>query len=220
MIGPAFLFDLDGTLTDPRVGIVGCLRYALDRLGRPSPDEDVLASCIGPALRRSFAMLLDTRDGALIEEATRLYRERFDTVGLFENRVYDGVPDMLERLRPARLLVATAKMARFAERIVTHFGLAPYFSGVYGAEPGGRFDDKADLIAHMLRREGLAPEATVMIGDRGFDIVAARANGLRAVGVLWGYGSERELREAGADRLCAKPAELPAVIAQLSVQGS
>ena len=130
-----------------------------------------------------------------------------------------SVPEMLERLRPARLLVATAKMARFAERIVTHFGLGPYFSGVYGAEPGGRFDDKADLIAHMLRREGLAPEATVMIGDRGLDVVAARANGLRAVGVLWGYGSERELREAGADRLCAKPAELPAVIDQLSVQG-
>ena len=219
MTHPALLFDLDGTLTDPRVGIVGCLRYALDRLGRPVPDEDVLAACIGPPLRRSFAALLDTHDSALIEEATRLYRERFSVVGLFENCVYDGVPGMLERLRGRRLLVATSKMAAFAERIVVHFGLRSYFSGVYGAEPNGRFDDKAELIAHLLRREGLAPEATVMIGDRAFDIVAARTNGLRAVGVLWGYGSERELREAGAERLCATPVELPAVIAQLSVQG-
>src|SRR5262245_23909514 len=123
MTGRAFLFDLDGTLTDPRVGIVGSLRYALDLLGRPCPDEEVLASCIGPPLRRSFAMLLDTRDGALIEEAIRLYRERFDVVGLYENRVYDGVPDMLERLRGARRFVATAKMVAFAERIVAHFGL-------------------------------------------------------------------------------------------------
>jgi phosphoglycolate phosphatase len=215
MTGPALLFDLDGTLTDPRPGIVGCLRHALDRLGQPCPDEDVLTACIGPPLRDSFATLLDTRDGALIEEATRLYRERFSVVGLFENRVYDGVPEMLERLRGGRLLVATSKMAEFAERIVTHFDLASYFSGVYGAEPGGRFDDKAELIAHLLHREQLAPGAAIMIGDRAFDVVAARANGLRAVGVLWGYGSERELREAGAERLCGKPAELPTVLAQL-----
>src|SRR5262245_28177263 len=153
MTGRAFLFDLDGTLTDPRVGIVGSLRHALDRLGRPCPDEDVLAACIGPPLRRSFATLLDTRDGALIEEAIRLYRERFGVVGLFENRVYDGVPEMLERLRGGRLLVATSKMAEFAERIVAHFSLAPYFSGIYGAEAGGRFDDKAELLSHLLRRE-------------------------------------------------------------------
>jgi phosphoglycolate phosphatase len=216
MARATLLFDLDGTLTDPRPGIVGCLRHALDRLGRACPDEDVLATCIGPPLRDSFARLLDTHDGALIEEGVRIYRERFGVLGLFENRVYDGVPDMLERLRGQRLLVATSKMAAFAERIVAHFDLAPYFSAIYGAEPDGRFDDKTELLAHLLRREALAPGAAIMIGDRAFDIVAARANGLRAVGVLWGYGSEHELREAGAERLCAKPAELPAVLAQLS----
>jgi phosphoglycolate phosphatase len=215
MTGPALLFDLDGTLTDPRPGIVGCLRYALDRLGRPCPDEDVLAACIGPPLRDSFSTLLDTHEDPLIEEAVRLYRERFGVVGLFENRVYDGVPGMLECLRGGRLMVATSKMAEYAERIVAHFGLAPYFTGVYGAEPGGRFDDKAELIAHLLSRERLAADATIMIGDRAFDVVAARANGLRAVGVLWGYGSERELREAGAERLCPTPAELPELLARL-----
>ena len=216
MSAPALLFDLDGTLTDPRPGIVGCLRYALDRLGRDCPDDDVLATCIGPPLRGSFATLLDTRDPALIEEAVRLYRERFAAIGLFENRVYDGVPGMLDRLRGGGpLLVATSKMAEYAERIVQHFGLAPYFAGVYGAEPGGRFDDKAELLAHLLRRERLVAATTVMIGDRAVDVIAARANGLRAIGVLWGYGSERELREAGAEQLCATPAALPDVIARL-----
>jgi phosphoglycolate phosphatase len=216
MSAPALIFDLDGTLTDPRVGIVGCLRYALQRLDWPCPDDDLLATFIGPPLRGTFATLLDTHDRALIEAAVGFYRGRFDTVGLFENRVYDGVPEMLERLRVAApLLVATAKMAEFAQRIVQHFGLAPYFAGVYGAEPGGRFDDKADLLAHMLDRERLVPHRTVMIGDRGLDVVAARANGLHAIGVLWGYGSERELREAGAAQLCATPPTLPEVVARL-----
>jgi phosphoglycolate phosphatase len=216
MSAPALIFDLDGTLTDPRVGIVGCLRYALQRLDRPCPDDDWLATFIGPPLHGTFATLLDTDDRALIEAAVGFYRERFTDVGLFENRVYDGVPEMLERLRVAGpLLVATAKMAEAAERIVQHFGLAPYFAGVYGAEPGGRFDDKADLLAHMLDRERLVRDRTVMIGDRGLDVVAARANELRAIGVLWGYGSERELREAGAAQLCATPRTLPEVVARL-----
>jgi len=214
--GRALLFDLDGTLTDPRAGIVGCLRHALDRLGQPCPDDEALASFIGPPLRGTFATLLGTREAPLIEEAIRLYRERFGVVGLFENRVYDGVPDMLERLRGAgRFLVVTSKMAEYAERIVRHFGLAPHFVAVYGAEPAGRFDDKAELVAHVLAREGLAPERTVMIGDRAFDVVAARKNGLRAIGVLWGYGSEPELRAAGAEALCPAPAALPAALARV-----
>jgi len=216
MSAPTLLFDLDGTLTDARPGIVACIRHAVEGLGRPCPDDDVLATFIGPPLRGTFATLLDTDERALIEEAMRFYRERFDAVGLFENRVYDGVPEMLERLRVAGpLLVATAKMAEAAERIVQRFGLAPYFAGVYGAEPGGQFDDKVDLLAHVLDRERLAPDRTVMIGDRGLDVVAAHANGLRAIGVLWGYGSERELREAGAAQLCAAPPRLPEVVARL-----
>ena len=129
--------------------------------------------------------------------------------------MYDGVPGMLDRLQVVGpLLVATSKMAEYAERIVRHFGLSPYFAGVYGAEPGGHFDDKADLLAHLVRRERLTAECTIMIGDRVFDVAAARANGLRAIGALWGYGSERELREAGAAQLCATPEALPSVVAQ------
>jgi len=213
---PALVFDLDGTLTDPLPGIAGCLRYALARLDRPCPDDDALGIYIGPPLRGTFATLLGTTDHTLIEAALRFYRERFAAVGLFENRVYDGVPGMLDRLQVVGpLLVATSKMAEYAERIVRHFGLSPYFAGVYGAEPGGHFDDKADLLAHLVRRERLTAERTIMIGDRVFDVAAARANGLRAIGALWGYGSERELREAGAAQLCATPEALPSVVAQL-----
>jgi phosphoglycolate phosphatase len=213
---PALVFDLDGTLTDPLPGIAGCLRYALGRLDRPCPDDDALGIYIGPPLRGTFATLLGTTDHTLIEAALRFYRERFAAVGLFENRVYDGVPGMLDRLQVVGpLLVATSKMAEYAERIVRHFGLSPYFAGVYGAEPGGHFDDKADLLAHLVRRERLTAERTIMIGDRVFDVAAARANGLRAIGALWGYGSERELREAGATQLCATPEAQPSVVAQL-----
>ncbi len=216
MGAPALVFDLDGTLTDPLPGIAGCLRYALGRLDRPCPDDDALGIYIGPPLRGTFATLLGTTDHTLIEAALRFYRERFAAVGLFENRVYDGVPGMLDRLQVVGpLLVATSKMAEYAERIVRHFGLSPYFAGVYGAEPGGHFDDKADLLAHLVRRERLTAERTIMIGDRVFDVAAARANGLRAIGALWGYGSERELREAGAAQLCATPEALPSVVAQL-----
>lgn len=206
----ALLFDLDGTLTDPRPGFVRSIQYALDRLGISCPAGEDLASFIGPPLRGTFATLLGTMDRALIEQATSLYRDRYSEVGLYENAVYDGIGEMLEAVsREASILfVATAKPREYAERIVKHFGLDRHFAGVYGAELGGRFDDKADLIAHLLEAERGRADAAVMVGDRASDIAAARANGVPAVGVLWGYGSEDELISAGADTLCAAPAQL------------
>jgi phosphoglycolate phosphatase len=209
----AVLFDLDGTLTDSRPGIVRCMRFALDGLGRPCPSDDVLASFIGPPLRGTFGALLDTASPALIEEAMRLYRVRFADTGLFENEVYAGVPAMLTRARrlgPA--FVATSKPAVYAERIVRHFGLDPHFARVYGSELSGRFEDKTELLAHVLAAEGIAARRAVMVGDRAADIIAARLNGLASIGALWGYGTERELAEAGADALCAAPGELVACL--------
>ena len=209
------LFDLDGTLTDPKPGIVGSLRFALGRLNAPCPPDEVLATYIGPPLRRTFATLLDTDDSDRIEEAIGLYRQRFAGTGLYENRVYDGVPEMLERAAAATVAyVATSKPAVYAERIVRHFGLAQHFRKVYGPELDGRYEDKAELLAHLLTRESVIPEAAVMIGDRQADVCAAKASGVRSIGVLWGYGSERELIDAGADVLCARPAELAAVLAR------
>lgn len=211
---PTPLFDLDGTLTDARPGIVACIRYAVEGMGRACPDDDALAAFIGPPLRGTFATLLETTDHARIEAAMALYRERFGVTGLFENRVYDGIPEMLAAVgaRAPAAFVATSKPTVYAERIVRHFGLAPHFARVYGAELDASLDDKATLVAHLMKREGIARGAAVMIGDRAADVRAAHANGLRAIGVLWGYGSERELREAGADVLCAEPRVLVACL--------
>jgi phosphoglycolate phosphatase len=213
----ALLFDLDGTLTDPRPGIVGSIRHALERMERASPPDDVLATFIGPPLRATFAGLLDTTSPELIERAVALYRERFGTIGLFENEVYPGVPEMLAAagaLAPAAF-VATSKPAVYAERIVKHFGLDHHFARVYGSELAGRFEDKSELLPHLLAAEAIAPGAAVMIGDRSVDVLAARAAGIRSIGVLWGYGSAAELTEAGADALCASPGDLLACLARV-----
>ena len=213
-------FDLDGTLTDPRPGIVRCIRYAMDQLCAACPGDDVLASLgIGPSLRGTFATLLGTTDRERVERALALYRGQYGVRGLFENALYDGVVDMLERARPtaSATFVATLKPKVYADRIVHRFGLAPYFSGVYGSELEGKYDDKVDLLAHLLETERIHAADAVMIGDRAGDMVAARAHGVRSIGVLWGYGSRSELADAGADLLCPSPGELAACLARLSV---
>jgi len=203
----AVLFDLDGTLTDSRAGITASIRHAMACMGTDCPGDEALAAYIGPPLRGTFATLLGTTDPAVIEAAIRHYRARYDAVGLFENAVYDGVPQMLEataRLADTRLVV-TAKTRLAATRIVTHFGLARHFHGIYGAEPGGRFDHKAELLAHLLETGVVRADRAVMVGDRSLDISAAKAHGIRAIGALWGFGDARELTEAGADLLCESP---------------
>jgi phosphoglycolate phosphatase len=186
------------------------MRFALDQLRISCPSDDVLAGYIGPPLRGTFATLLDTSDPERIEEALRLYRQRFAGTGLYENKVYEGVPEMLDKLGQSACtaFVATSKPAVYAERIVRHFGIGHHFRKVYGAKLDGRWDDKAELLSHLLATEGVEPSAAVMIGDRAADIVAARANEVRSIGVLWGYGSEAELTDAGADMLCRTPLEL------------
>jgi phosphoglycolate phosphatase len=218
MSGLTVLFDLDGTLTDSRAGITACIRHALDRVGHPCPDDDALATYIGPPLRGTLSTLLDTKDEALIEAALAHYRARYDDVGLFENRVYDGVPEMLEdAARCARaMFVATAKPLHAATRIVAHFGLARHFQSVHGAEPGGRFDAKVDLVAHLLETGLIRAETSVMVGDRDSDITAAKAHGIRSIGARWGYGESLELADAGADLLCESPRALAACLRRLA----
>ena len=195
------------------------MKHALDKIGAPAPPDDVLASFIGPSLRGTFATLLETSDRDLIERVLALYREEYGDAGLFENHVYDGVAQMLDHVRlitPA-LFVATLKPKVYADRIVHRLGLDRYFAGVYGPELAGRFDDKIDLLAHLLATEGIAAERAVMIGDRAGDIVAARANRVRSIGVLWGYGSESELADAGSDDLCASPSELASCLSRIAI---
>lgn len=204
----AFFFDLDGTLTDPKPGITGCIRHALERLGRPVPDADALEWCIGPPLRASFERLVGPEDA---DRGVAFYRERFGDVGLYENAVYPGVPEALDALSTAgaRLFVASSKPGVYVERILDHFGLAPRFEAVFGAELDGTRTDKRDLLAWALDRTGVAPADATMIGDRGADAAGAAHNGLAFLGVLYGYGPEPELRAAGATRLVATPPDLP-----------
>lgn len=208
-------FDLDGTLTDPKPGITRSIQHALRSLGRVVPTEDELTWCIGPPLIQSLERLVGDRTVA--ERALVLYRERFGVVGLFENRVYDGIPEALQHLSGAghRLLVATSKPRVYAERIVEHFGLGRHFAVVHGSELDGTRVEKTDLLAWIVEREGLDPATTVMIGDRSHDIVGARRNGLKTLGVLYGYGSRSELEAAGADGLCASPQGLTADLARV-----
>lgn len=205
------LLDLDGTLTDPREGIVGCLRHALETLGRVAPSDAALTRCIGPPLAESFQQLLEVGpEDACIASAIAHYRERFDARGWIENRVVPGIPAFLEAAqeRGWRAFVATSKPTVFAHRIARHFGLRPLLEGVYGSELDGRRAAKADLIAHVLHEEGLDPARTVMVGDRHHDVRGARAHGVSTVGVTWGYGSRDELARAGARWLCDDPAGL------------
>lgn len=202
----AIYFDLDGTLTDPKIGITRSIQYALDKLGHPKiPTEDELTWCIGPPLRASFTQLLGNEDSS--DLAVSLYRERFADIGIYENSIYGDIADILTALaRPGRrLFVATSKPGVFAERIIDHFGLRHHFERVFGSELDGTRSDKTRLLEYALKETSVDPSRAVMIGDRSHDIVGARNNGMSAIGVLYGYGSREELTEAGALHVCARP---------------
>ena len=208
------LVDLDGTLTDSEPGIASCLRRALELEGLPAPSDDELRRVIGPPFELGLPLLGVPGDRlwAVIDR----YRERYEDVGLFENRLYDGVVDLLDALRDHGLVLAlaTAKPEVTARRVVEHFGLTDRFTVLAGAtfEPGRRSKD--EVIAHALRELGTeAGPHLVMVGDRDHDVHGARVHGIDTIGVLWGYGSEAELTMAGAVALAATPADVVALLA-------
>jgi phosphoglycolate phosphatase len=202
----AIYFDLDGTLTDPKPGITRSIQYALQRLDHPTmPTEDELTWCIGPPLRASFVRLLGAETSA--DLAVSYYRERFSDIGLYENGVYDGIGEVLTSLCASghRLFVATSKPHVFAERIIDHFGLRDHFERVFGSELDGTRVDKSHLLEYALKQASVDPSKTLMIGDRSHDMVGAVNNGMKGIGVLYGYGSQDELLAAGAHHVCATP---------------
>jgi len=207
-------FDLDGTLTDPAEGIKRCIVHALERMGRTVPAGSINESLIGPPLRAGLAQLLGQSDPEIIEEAVKLFRERYGTIGILENRVYPGIADMLDTLHKdgLQLFIVTTKLTAYAERIAAHFLPDHRFSGIYGAGPDGSFDDKAELIEHVLERHSLVPGKTVMIGDRARDVIAGRTNGLKTIGVTYGYGSRREFDEPAPDAVCDRPQEIVSAV--------
>lgn len=208
------LFDLDGTLANNQRGIENSIGHALARLGHPAPTPAALEGVVGPPLRQTFARLLPAADVARVEVAVGLYRERYRELGWAENELYPGVDAALATLAQAghALFVCTSKPRLFALRILEHFGLAKHFRGIYGPELDGRFDHKDELLGHLLRTEALAPEHCLMIGDREHDALAARAHGVAALGVLYGFGSAAELTAAGVAALVTSPGDLPEAV--------
>jgi len=197
------LFDLDGTLTDPKVGITKSVSFALQSFGIEVTDMDELTKFIGPPLRDSFREFYGFSEMEA-EEAVSKYREYFGVTGMFENVIYDGVIDMLRRLKDKgiTMAIATSKAAVYAEKIAEHFGFRQYFELVAGSEFDGTRSQKSEVISYALsivdpgRKKDI-----VMIGDREHDIIGARETGIDSIGVTWGYGTRAELEDAGAMRI-------------------
>ncbi len=204
------MLDLDGTLADSRPGIEACFRHMLAELGHDPGAVGDVTWAVGPPIAVSVRGLLAKYGDDRVDMGLATYRARYTSVGIYECAAFPGIADVLAALTEAglALCVATSKRRDFAERVVDYLGFRRYLPRVYGALPGGGLDDKQDLLAEILRVEGYDPARTTMVGDRMHDIHAAKANALRSIGVLWGYGGQAELQEAGADVLVATPAEI------------
>jgi len=201
----AVLFDLDGTLTDPGEGIIKSLKVALGSAAIPIPSNERLSACIGPPLHDSLREL-GARPNQ-VADLIEIYRARYRDVGMFENAVYPGVPELLEHLASSgcRLFIATSKPTSIAEPILEHFKLRHFFEGVYGANLDGSLGDKVELLSHIHSETGLVTPESAFVGDRRYDMSAAREHGMRAIGVLWGYGTRGELEASGAHHVVASP---------------
>lgn len=202
--------DLDGTLTDSAPGIITSVVHALETLGLDAPEPAELSWVIGPALLDSFTRL-GVPDP---QEALRVYRERYTTVGLFENAVYPGIPAAIDTLAGRyQLCLATAKPRAYATRITAHFGLSERLAHEFGPELDGTRNDKSELLAYALDQLGLDAGSCVMVGDRHHDIDAAKAVGMASVAVTWGYGGSDE--HGHADRICATPERLADLVGEI-----
>lgn len=194
------LFDLDGTITDSKEGIFNCLRYAIGRMGREVPGDEEMMAFLGPPLWDSFVHRLGYTE-AEADEAVFYYRERFQPLGIYENRVYPGMEDLLHRLsqRPGvTIWLATAKPLPSARKVLDYFHLTRYFDGLEGATFDNSIKGKNQVISRVLQgfQGDFDPERTLMIGDRNHDVDGARENGIRSLGVLYGYGSREEIGHA------------------------
>ncbi len=208
------LFDLDGTLTDPALGITNSIMYALKKNGIQPPDRRELYCCIGPPLIDAFMEMWGfSRKGA--EKALSDYREYFSVHGLYENEVYDGIPELLKALVDSgkKLYLATSKPEIYARQILEHFNLAEYFTFIAGNTLSEDRPKKVDVINYLFKVcPELEAQNTVMVGDRKYDVIGAHDASLTCIGVLFGYGCEQELRDANADHLAKTVSDLKALL--------
>ena len=204
------LFDLDGTLTDPGEGITNSVAHSLKKYGIDVEDKTSLYKFIGPPLHESYEVYYGfSREEAL--KAVDYYREYYRVKGIYENKVYDGIENMLETLYKSgkKIILATSKPEVFAKEILRHFGLSKYFTYVAGANLDGTMTDKAEVVEYALTEGGVNDRSSaIMIGDRKHDIIGAKKNGIDSIGVLFGYGSKEELETAGADYIAENTEEI------------
>jgi phosphoglycolate phosphatase len=204
------LFDLDGTLTDPKIGITLSVQYALERMGIHEEDADTLTPFIGPPLLESFMEFYHmSHEEAVL--AITYYRNRFSKVGLYENKVYPGIPELLAALKEQGkiLIVATSKPTEFSVKILEHFDLEKYFDAVIGSNLDGTRTHKSDVIEFaLLEKNSCQRDNIVMIGDRKYDIIGAQQNGIDGIGVTYGYGSYDELAETNPKCIFSSVEEL------------
>lgn len=208
------LFDLDGTLTDPKVGITKSVDYALQSFGIKTDNLDDLICFIGPPLKNSFMDFYGFSE-AMAETAIEKYREYFVPYGIFENSVYDNAEDLLKELRECgkKIILATSKPQEFAERILEHFGITKYFDAICGADLAGARSEKWDIIAYAINKCKIENTSdAIMIGDRKHDVCGAQKNNMDCIGVLYGYGTREELQEAGATYIAQSMGELKKIL--------
>ena len=194
------LFDLDGTLTNPEIGITNCVMYALEKFGIKENDRKKLHPFIGPPLTYSFQTFYGLSEEES-KQAVVFYRERFSVKGLYENEVYAGVPEMLRNLKEQGkiIILATSKPEEYAIKILKHFDLYQYFDFIAGATMDGSRGEKADVIAYALKISRIEDKTkAIMVGDRNYDILGAKEHGLDSIGVLFGFGDYEELTKEGA----------------------
>lgn len=204
------LFDLDGTITDSAPGITNSVKYALKKLVAPIPPYETLCKFIGPPLLDGFRDICGF-DTEKAQAAVKLYREYYETTGLFENAVYDGIPELLRALKENEktVILATSKPEKFARLILKHFDLMQYFDYAAGASMDETRNKKDAVIAYALKECNITDKSlAVMVGDRHHDIFGAKKNGISAVGVLYGFGNREELTAAGADYIAENIDEL------------
>ena len=213
-MGRTILFDLDGTLTDSGEGIINCATLALNHFGLPIPDRETMRVFVGPPLDETFIKFGVPADKT--DEAIAVYRSRYTTIGKFENYPYPGVEQLLQRLCSDghRLFVATSKPEGMSVEILEKFGLAQYFEMICGATLDGSRSKKADIISYLLERSGGADNA-IMVGDTAYDVIGAKAHGMPAVGVSWGYGKADDMASAGAMAIASTMDELSNILSQV-----
>lgn len=208
------LFDLDGTLTDPGIGITNSVAYALEKYGIKTDDRTQLYKFIGPPLQDSFEQFY----GFSQEEAkmaVQYYREYYKEKGIFENKLYDGMEHLLQSLCEAgkKLFVATSKPEAFAVQILKYFSLNQYFTYIAGSNMDGTRSKKEEVIAYALKAGKIQDlSSAVMIGDREYDVTGAKKAGIASIGALFGYGSRKELEAAGADALAESPKDIYPIV--------